>query len=61
MKGDWDGDGDVDMMDIRALTRAIQLRQDIDMSFDFNDDGQVTYTDVRLLQRMCTRSRCAVE
>eukprot|EP01093_Parvamoeba_rugata_P002471 TRINITY_DN13048_c0_g2_i2.p1 TRINITY_DN13048_c0_g2~~TRINITY_DN13048_c0_g2_i2.p1 ORF type:complete len:244 (-),score=43.20 TRINITY_DN13048_c0_g2_i2:1-732(-) len=61
VKGDWDGDGDVDMMDIRALTRAIQLRQDIDMSFDFNDDGQVTYTDVRLLQRMCTRSRCAVE
>lgn len=60
VKGDWDGDGDVDMMDIRALTRAIQLRQDIDMSFDFNDDDQVTYTDVRLLQRMCTRSACAV-
>ncbi|WP_339771122.1 S8 family serine peptidase [uncultured Paraglaciecola sp.] len=58
--GDWDGDSDVDMLDIRALTRAIQLRQDIDMSFDFNEDGQVNYTDVRLLQGMCTRSRCAV-
>lgn len=58
--GDYDGDGDVDMLDIRALIRAIQLRQTIDASFDFNDDGQVTYTDVRLLQRMCTRTRCTV-
>ena len=60
VEGDYDGDGDVDMMDIRALTRAIQLRQTIDNSFDFNEDGQVSYTDVRLLQRMCTRTRCAI-
>lgn len=56
--GDWDGDGDVDILDIRALIRAIQLRQDIDIRFDFNGDGKVTYTDVRLLQRMCTRRGC---
>ena len=60
VEGDYDGDGDVDIMDIRALTRAIQLRQTIDNSFDFNEDGQVSYTDVRLLQRMCTRTRCAI-
>ena len=60
VKGDWDADGDVDINDIRGLTRAIQLRQEISLSFDFNDDGKVTYTDVRLLQRMCTRPRCAV-
>ncbi|WP_166425666.1 ExeM/NucH family extracellular endonuclease [Paraglaciecola sp. 20A4] len=60
VEGDFDADGDVDIMDIRALTRAIQLRQTIDNSFDFNEDGQVTYTDVRLLQRMCTRTFCAI-
>ena len=60
VEGDFDADGDVDIMDIRALTRAIQLRQTIDNSFDFDEDGQVTYTDVRLLQRMCTRTRCAI-
>ncbi|WP_339771126.1 ExeM/NucH family extracellular endonuclease [uncultured Paraglaciecola sp.] len=60
VEGDFDADGDVDIMDIRALTRAIQLRQTIDNSFDFDEDGQVTYTDVRLLQRMCTRTSCAI-
>jgi hypothetical protein len=58
--GDWDVDGDVDMNDLRSLIRAIQLRQEIDSSFDFDNDGRVTYNDVRLLQRMCTRARCAV-
>ncbi|WP_299084496.1 ExeM/NucH family extracellular endonuclease [uncultured Paraglaciecola sp.] len=57
--GDWDSDGDVDINDIRALTRAIQFGQVIDLSFDFNNDGIVNIRDVRGMSALCTRTRCA--
>ena len=58
--GDWDEDGDVDADDIRAMTLAIQKRQAIDISFDFNKDGVVNVLDTRVLMTMCTRARCAI-
>ncbi|WP_158965818.1 Ig-like domain-containing protein [Paraglaciecola sp. L3A3] len=61
VKGDWDGDGDVDYDDVRAMTSAVQSRQDIDMAFDLSEDGVVNVLDVRAMMAVCTRSRCAVE
>ena len=60
VRGDYDGDGDVDRNDIFGLLRAVQLRQDIDLSFDLNDDGVVNSLDVRVLSTLCTRAGCAV-
>jgi uncharacterized protein len=57
--GDWDGDGDVDVNDVRAFMRAIQSGVEIDLSFDLNTDGSVTILDARTMMTMCTRSRCA--
>jgi agarase len=60
-KGDWDGDGDVDYDDVRAMISAVQSRQTIDMAFDLNNDGVVNVLDVRAMMAVCTHSRCAVE
>lgn len=57
--GDWDGDNDVDVYDIRALMTAIQRHSEIDASFDLNEDGVINMLDVRALSALCTKSRCA--
>jgi uncharacterized protein len=59
VRGDWDGDGDVDINDIRALTLAIQKRLPIDMAFDLNNDGVVNALDTRVMKTLCTRTSCA--
>jgi len=59
VKGDWDGDGDVDINDYRGLLRAIQRRQPVGMEFDLNEDGRITTADARFLLSLCTRARCA--
>lgn len=59
LRGDWDGDGDVDIDDYRGLLRAIQRRQPVDMAFDLNEDGRITTLDARVLTQFCTRTRCA--
>jgi predicted extracellular nuclease len=59
LRGDWDGDGDVDINDYRGLLRAIQQRQAVGMEFDLNDDGRITTLDARVLLSLCTRARCA--
>jgi predicted extracellular nuclease/endonuclease I len=60
VRGDYDGDGDVDRDDIFGLLTAVQLREEIDLSFDLNDDGFVNSLDVRVMSTLCTRVGCAV-
>jgi len=57
--GDWDGDADIDVNDVRAFMRAIQSGVDIDPSFDLNSDGSISILDARSMMNMCTRARCA--
>lgn len=57
--GDWDGDGDVDINDVRALMLAVQSRQTIDPAFDLNNDGVINIIDARVMMTLCTRARCA--
>lgn len=61
LRGDWDGDGDVDRLDIVEISKAITKKQEISPSFDLNDDGLVNIRDVRIMQQLCTRAGCATE
>ena len=56
--GDWDGDGDIDIVDVRAFISALRNKEEIDISYDFNSDGVVSYRDVFYLSRSCTNPRC---
>ncbi|WP_448555685.1 ExeM/NucH family extracellular endonuclease [Thalassotalea montiporae] len=59
--GDFDGDNDVDINDIRALLAAIRANN-IDLATqDINQDGVVNFTDVRAMYGLCTRARCRAE
>jgi len=59
IKGDYDGDGDVDINDIRGLVSAMQKREKIDTSFDLNGDNKINITDARMMMSLCTQARCA--
>ena len=60
LKGDLDGDGDIDRMDFILIMRAILTRKPFDAANDINGDGVVNIVDGLLLRRSCTRARCAV-
>ena len=60
LAGDLDGDGDIDMNDVRAFSNGLRSGESYDMSFDFNKDGIVSTADVRAMMALCTRSRCTV-
>jgi len=57
--GDFDGDGDVDSLDIRAFSMAVRRGQTVDASFDLNGDGIVNSRDVRLMRSICSYERCS--
>ncbi|WDE03436.1 PKD domain-containing protein [Thalassomonas viridans] len=61
LSGDWDLDGDIDMLDVRSLMVAIQQGQEIPAHFDANGDGVFDVSDVRALQARCSYNRCAVQ
>ncbi|WDE13749.1 M43 family zinc metalloprotease [Thalassomonas haliotis] len=61
LSGDWDLDGDIDMLDIRSFMVAIQQGQEIPAQFDANQDGEFDVTDVRALQARCSHDRCALQ
>ncbi|MFS1702950.1 ExeM/NucH family extracellular endonuclease [Alteromonas sp. AMM-1] len=60
LKGDLDGDGDIDLNDFILIMRAILTKRPYDAVNDINGDGLVNTLDGILLRRSCTRSRCAV-
>ena len=57
--GDWDGDNDVDWKDIFQFFAAIHKHQDIDMSFDLNNDDKINLRDVRVMSSLCTYRNCS--
>ena len=59
MAGDWDSDGDIDMIDLQRLSMAITSNQNMDDSFDLNNDGLINIFDVMMLRNMCTNTGCA--
>lgn len=58
MLGDWDGDYDVDLSDVRGFMQAVVRRQTIDISYDLNGDGVVNMRDMPYLRQLCTNRGC---
>ena len=57
--GDFDGDGDVDILDIQGVFSAISQGVELDSSFDLNQDGSINIFDVFVLYSLCSRAGCA--
>ena len=57
--GDFDGDGDIDVSDLKIAFSAIFGSEDVGLEFDINGDGILNVADVRALIALCTRERCA--
>ena len=60
VRGDWDADGDVDLLDIKGFLHALFRRQEIDLAFDLNQDGLVNFRDIFSMYKLCTRSGCRI-
>lgn len=58
--GDLNGDGYVDVLDVRILTSMARSGQYLPLSFDFNNDGVVSTRDIRGFIDFCTYPRCKV-
>lgn len=59
--GDFDGDNDIDQLDIRQFSSLVRSGSPLDVKYDFNHDSSVNSRDVRAMMSLCTRYRCAVE
>ncbi|WP_432467817.1 LamG-like jellyroll fold domain-containing protein [Agarivorans sp. Z349TD_8] len=59
MIGDFDGDFDIDSLDVSLFYQAIRSASISDLAYDFNHDGQINRRDLRGLTDLCTRARCA--
>lgn len=61
IKGDLDGDSDVDRNDLNILRRYRNKPASNCAECDLDGDGRITVLDVRKLVRLCTRPRCAIK
>ncbi|WAJ71899.1 glycoside hydrolase family 98 domain-containing protein [Catenovulum adriaticum] len=58
--GDFDGDQDVDAMDIRIFSISVRT-EELHSAYDLNQDGVVNRRDSRFLTQLCTHNRCEVQ
>lgn len=57
---DLDGNQVVDMRDINLFMSLLRESSNLDMQYDFNQDGRVDRRDVRAMMAECDLARCAV-
>jgi hypothetical protein len=62
VKGDLNGDGEIDIDDVNKLSSYVEAEQEPAGRFDVRDldgDGKITNADVRILKSLCSRTACA--
>ncbi|SEO08290.1 Peptidase_C39 like family protein [Duganella sp. CF517] len=59
LRGDLDGDGDVDSIDVTAVTAARSTHAAAGDPHDLDGNGRIDALDARIVVTLCTRPRCA--
>lgn len=62
LRGDLNGDGDVDQNDLNAILKALNTSSTGQGDpRDLNNDGQINALDARILTTLCSRPHCATQ
>lgn len=59
VKGDFDGDLDVDRRDLALFVRLVRNPASLRPEYDFDGNGVVNRADANTLKTLCTKTRCA--
>jgi predicted extracellular nuclease len=61
IRGDVDGDGDIDLDDIKVIQREKHGAAGSDDPRDVDGDGYITVDDAKLAREICTRAQCSTQ